>query len=286
MKNAPVDILCANYNNAPFLDDFFTSIENSTCRPEQVVFVDDGSKDESLEIVARYIARGKINIRLVQLETNRGFANALNAGIDYLEAPYTLRIDPDDKLAPERIAVQTDYLERHPLVDIVGSNVAYFNSATGSPLLDSNVPQTPPQIRQTFRSGACGAIHGSTLIKTQLLKQIRYDQTNVPAEDYALFSRALKQGSVIHNLPGVLTQVRVHLNSVSNFLPYSTIQKTYALAEQIWGNTFPAYHVKRQYYHLKYYRLFLFTSSPKRYAYLALASLLNVRKVLKRITRS
>src|SRR5690606_31416504 len=104
MKNmvADVDIVCANYNNGPFLRDFFDSILASTVRPQSIIFVDDGSTDGSLDICEDYVERIP-ELQVVVLADNVGFANALNIGLSHARAKYILRIDPDDILNPRRI---------------------------------------------------------------------------------------------------------------------------------------------------------------------------------------
>lgn len=97
-------VLCANYNNGQFLDDFFKSLIDSTVVPDEVVFVDDGSSDNSLEIVERY--KPFLNIILIGLEFNIGFANALNIGLAACSADYIVRVDPDDLVSPRRLEMQ------------------------------------------------------------------------------------------------------------------------------------------------------------------------------------
>ena len=108
-KIVDISILCANYNNANYLDEFFNSIINSTYSVKEIIIVDDCSTDNSCEIIENY---SKIldNIILIKLDKNVGFANALNEGIKYVTAKYILRIDPDDVLASDRIEKQYDFL--------------------------------------------------------------------------------------------------------------------------------------------------------------------------------
>ena len=80
-KNIGVSVLCANYNNAPYLNDFFESLLSSTVLPDEIIFIDDCSTDDSVVIV-KYFQSKFHNLKLFCLSKNVGFANALNFGLN------------------------------------------------------------------------------------------------------------------------------------------------------------------------------------------------------------
>lgn len=278
-----VAILVANYNNAKFIPDFFNSILQSTVIPKQIIIVDDGSKDNSVEVINQYSNKLN-NLQVCILNENKGYANALNEGLPLVTSKYILRIDPDDILDPYRIQRQYDYLESHPDIDILGGNICYFDSETMKKAFTSNVPLTHDAIIYEFKHGACGMIHGSLCVRADLMKNFRYIQKNVPAEDYDIISRMILAGAKAQNLSDVNTLVRVHLNSVSNNLPFTTIQKTFNLCKTLWGITYSNVYIRAKHIHLQYYRKFLFNKSKfKKLIYISVASLMNPRKVVKRL---
>lgn len=279
-----LDILVANYNNGKFLETFFASIINSTMYPTKLIIVDDGSNDESKNIIIKYSNQLDF-IHPIFLDKNVGFANALNIGIDYITSTYTLRIDPDDYLYKNRIEVQYNYIKKYNL-DIVGSNINYFDSSTNKIICSSNVPINYEDIKKTFRKGSCGIIHGASIIKSEFLKKYKYCQESVPAEDYELFSKIIIDGGKVHNLEECLTAVRIHANSVSNSLPFNTIRKTFIIKDRIWGGHTSNIIIRMRHLHLKYYRSFLFEKNfIKKLYYIIISSLLAPQKVLKRIRR-
>lgn len=280
-----VDILTANYNNGAYIEKFIDSVLDSTVLPTRLIIVDDGSRDNSVEIIKKYADKYHF-IKLIALRENVGFANALNIGIDHIESKYVLRIDSDDYMHPIRIEVQYRYMTENPEVGILGSNIQYFNSVSMKMLFKSNIALPEQKIIEHFKDGSCGLIHGATMIQTTLLKQFKYCQANVPAEDYEIFSKMIVNGAKVCNIPQVLTFVRVHVNSVSNFLPYSTIAKSYDLAHEIWGIKHSSLEIRIKHLHLKYYRLFLFTPSKiRKLYYITLASLFAPKKVVNRLLK-
>jgi len=280
---ADVSIVVANYNNGKYISKFLSSIVDSTYLPKEVLITDDGSMDDSISQIELFSSKYNF-IKLIKFPTNRGFAHALNEGITSASGQYVMRLDPDDCVDSERIEKQYNFLESNREVDIVGSNIVYFDSLTGERIFNSNVPLAHHQILQSFQSGNCGIIHGSMMCRSLAIKQFTYNQKNVPAEDYELFSRMLKAGYKASNLSESLTFVRVHINSVSNNLPFDTIKKTFQLKSAIWNTKSSYFTVKRTHLYLLYYRKFLFHKGMYRYMYLFLAVLFNPMKLFARMT--
>lgn len=278
-----VTILSANYNNAKFLTEYFESIFSSKVLPESIVFVDDASTDNSLEIVEKYINKG-IEIKLVALEKNIGFANALNIGLDYCNTKYILRLDPDDYISNKRIDLQYNYLTNNPDIDAIGSNATYFKDK--KTINKSNFIPNEKVIQSRYRNGEHGLLHGTVMIKTKLLKQYKYNQENVPAEDYDIFSRMIKDGKRFYNLVEPLTYVRIHASSVSNALPYRTVKLTYQLRDKIFKTKTLALIIFLNYFHMKMYRKYLFEKRTLyKYFYLIVASIIRLDKVYSRINQ-
>jgi hypothetical protein len=94
-----VDIVINNHNYATFLEDAIESACGQTHERVNVLAVDDGSTDDSRQILARYGDR----IGLI-LQENGGQAAALNAGMDRCEGDVVMFLDADDVLRPEAAA--------------------------------------------------------------------------------------------------------------------------------------------------------------------------------------
>lgn len=277
-----VSILTANYNNGRYLDKFIVSITESTVLPRELIIVDDGSRDDSFLRLQRHALELPF-LKVIGLPWNVGFANALNEGLSVVTGKYVMRVDSDDYVAPIRLERQYEFLESNPDVDIVGSNITYFDSSSEERVFHSNVPLEHKRILKVFQGGSCGVIHGSIMCKSAVMKRFKYDQKNVPAEDYQLFSSILKEGCRVCNLSESLTFVRIHVDSVSNNLPYDTIRKTFDLKKTIWGTETHWLTVRRMHLYLYHYRKFLFTRGGKKFIYLFLSVLFNPSKLWARI---
>jgi hypothetical protein len=91
-----VDIVINNYNYGRFLPAAIESACNQNHDKVRVIVVDDGSSDESREVLARY--RGQV---IAVLKENGGQASALNTGMEHCESDIVLFLDADDTLKPQ-----------------------------------------------------------------------------------------------------------------------------------------------------------------------------------------
>lgn len=250
-----ISVVAANYNNGRFLVGFIESILNSTHLPAELIIIDDGSTDNSIEIISSYLQHGFI--RLERFESNRGFAHALNKGIGISKGKYIARIDPDDIVLPDRFWKQFRFLEENPGIDVVGGNVIYFNNSTGKEITKSNFPAGHESISATFRKGDHGVQHPTVMARTEVLKRYQYNQDVYPAEDFDLFARMIKDGCVFANLSEPLNMMRVHPGSVSNMISYSTINITFNLRDKIFGDKSGKFRRVCYYIGIRNYRRYL-----------------------------
>lgn len=277
-----VSILSANFNNGQFLEEYFKSILNSECRPREIVIVDDGSTDDSVQIIKSYQNCARVRIICIFLEKNIGFANALNLGLEHCSARYIARLDPDDYIDPKRIKEQYLYLSGHPNIDGVGTNALYV--LCGVILNQTNFVENPNEIVRKYQNGEHGLLHGTVMIKGNIFRGYRYNQKYVPAEDYDIFSRMINDGNKFTNIMLPLTFVRIHGESVSNNLPYKTIELTHHLRYKIFGLKSSIFFVFINYCHMKYYRKFLFEKSFfKKSMFLLVSASLRMDKSLSRV---
>lgn len=96
------------YNVAVYLDRFMNSILAQTNKDFELIFVDDGSKDESGALCDRYAEQYGF-IRVVHKE-NGGLSSARNAGMDVAGGQYILWLDPDDWVEPSLLSRLYDSL--------------------------------------------------------------------------------------------------------------------------------------------------------------------------------
>jgi len=281
-----VDVVCANFNNALFLRDFFNSACKASVLPRRLIFVDDGSTDESVNIALEYAGENSF-IEVIELPKNVGFGNALNEGIRRSSSKYIARMDPDDIFISNRLEVQYSFLEENSEVDVVGSNAEIFQSETGKISGVTNFPSNNAEINRRIRVGEHGVLHPTVMVRAELYRQHLYVQENVPAEDYDVFARMAASGARFSNIKKPMIRYRVHSNSVSNNVPFETIRKTFHLRDVIFSTKTPWWKVRLYHFHILSYRRYLFSKwMPSRVFFGAVAAFLYPQKLVSRLYRN
>ncbi|MBK7952479.1 MAG: glycosyltransferase [Deltaproteobacteria bacterium] len=168
----------------------------------ECVVVDDGSTDDSLAIARTWAARDA-RIRVVA-RPHEGLVAALNAGASLCRAPLVARMDADDWMHRERLALQCDLLDRAPELDAVGSFVRSFPRASlkdGSRRYEAWLHglSGPFEIWRD-RFVECGVAHPTLVIRRARLAELAYREAGWP-EDYDLLLRVLAKGPRVGVVP-------------------------------------------------------------------------------------
>ena len=281
-ETVSVSIIAANYNNGKYLKDFIGSVNESSVLPKELIIVDDGSLDESIDILNGY--SDLKYLKILKFDKNRGFCKALNLGIKNATGDYIMRVDPDDIVLKDRIETQVKYLEKNKDIDVVGSNVIYFHNETKEEVFRSNFPTEHSSIKSTYLKGEHGVQHPSTMIRASVMKKYKYLQENVKAEDYEIFARLIKGGHKFANIGQPLTRMRIHSQSVSSNIKYKTIKRTYEIRDKIFKISTNPLKIRFYYWYILNYRKFLITRHKiMKPVYLALSVMFYPSKLLKRI---
>ncbi len=281
MKFVDISVVAANYNNGSYIKQFLDSIRKSSVYPQEIIIIDDCSTDNSTSIIKTLAME---NLKLICLEKNVGFANALNIGLENATSKYIMRIDPDDLMDPERITLQYNFMETNPMIDVLGSNCFYYNDKLKKNVGKSNVKISHSEIMKHYLNGENGMIHGTIIAKRIVFNDIKYRQENYPAEEYDIFSRMLIGGFLFHNLDAPLLIYRIHGDSISYKTPLSTVKKIYELNTQYFNRKNSSIKIFRMYMFIRNYRNFLETDKLfNKYFYLLICILFKPESLLKRI---
>lgn len=208
-----VSVLLPCHNSEAFIEDALQSVLNQTLENIEVIVVDDGSTDRSPEIIAK-IAKDDPRV-IVLTQNNGGIVSALNAGLSLCSSEYIARMDADDISLPNRLKVQSDYLDENPGVAIVGAytssdweNIHNTNEVTtGGRHKETDLTTYPPKIAV--------AMHPVIMVRRSVLEAIGgYHADYKHAEDYDLFIRVSDHGKV-ENIEQVLLYYRRHEGAIS-----------------------------------------------------------------------
>jgi hypothetical protein len=204
MSSAKVTVLMSVYNGARYLESAVRSILDQTFRDFEFLIINDGSRDESPQILERI---RDPRIRLIHTE-NRGLAAALERGMQEARAPYVARMDADDLALPDRLETQVAYLVRHPNVGVVDADYVHIDS--------QDVPIHTRQDRTLdysvmiswkllWQNPIC---HPLVMMRRELVQTTGFNyEPGCAVEDYDLWTRLLFHTRFGH-IPRVLLRYR------------------------------------------------------------------------------
>lgn len=109
-----ISAIIPNYNNARFLGDAVESVLSQTLPPREVIVVDDGSTDDSADVLARFGDR----IRVIR-QANGGVASARNAGAASASGDLLAFLDSDDTWLPTKLERQAERFADDPALGLV-----------------------------------------------------------------------------------------------------------------------------------------------------------------------
>mgnify|MGYP004555027565 CR=1 FL=1 len=129
MSEPLVTIITPCYNGEKYLKYYFDSILSLNYSNLELIFVNDGSCDNTEEVVKSYeCALKKRKIRFYYIfQENAGQARAMNNAFKYMHGKYLVWPDSDDFLTPDSIKIRVCFMEENPSYDMIRSNGMYFD---------------------------------------------------------------------------------------------------------------------------------------------------------------
>lgn len=207
-------------NGWPYVDEAVASVLEQTLQDFEFIIIDDASNDKKTTSFFKDIADKRI--RLFVNKKQLGLSACLNKGLDAARGKYIARMDHDDISLRERFANQSDFLEAHPGIDILGT----WAKVVGQEREQTwRYPVADSEIRAEFLFNSV-LVHSSVMMRRSSLKfGLRYDPKVGRAQDYELWTRAAQR---LHfaNLDQVLLQYRIHSQQVGRL--HSKQQQTVA----------------------------------------------------------
>ncbi|MDP6683409.1 MAG: glycosyltransferase [Desulfobacterales bacterium] len=201
-----LSVLMTVYDGMPYLPLSIESILCQTFSDFEFIIVNDCSTDESIDVIRSY---HDSRIRIIENDKNLGQTKSLNKGLEYIRTEFVARMDADDISHKQRLEKQCQYLDAHPDVAAVGTNLKIIDP-NGNTIGHFQFPENDEILRwmQLFDCPvSCGAVMFRKSIIWDQLKG--FDPTIRYAQDWELWSRVLPRHK-LSNVPDFLLDVREH----------------------------------------------------------------------------
>lgn len=194
-----VSVLMPVFNNESTVKEAIYSILNQTMSEFELIVVDDGSTDRSVEEISA-IRDGRL--RLLR-NPGKGLAVALNHGLREARGGFIVRMDADDRSVPIRLERQIGFLTNNPSVDLCGTHVRTFGAVEEELLM----PENHPEIAATLLFGT-PFVHPTVAFRRSVPDEgFFYNEDFELAQDYELWARVVPRFRCA-NLPEFLLEMR------------------------------------------------------------------------------
>jgi glycosyltransferase involved in cell wall biosynthesis len=193
-----VSVVIAAFDAERYLGEAIESVLGQTRAPLELIVVDDGSDDHTLEV-----ARGFGERITCVGQPRSGVSAALNRGVEMARGDQLAFLDADDLWTQDKLALQVKALERAPQLDMVFGHVMQFRSTELAPEELGPAP-TPP-------NPVPGICRGAMLIRSEAFRRAgRFATRWRLGEFLEWYARALDAGLIGSVLPDVVMHRRLH----------------------------------------------------------------------------
>lgn len=202
-----ISVLLPVYNAAHSIGKAISSIINQHFTDWELIIINDGSTDDSMDVVRQFTDK---RISIISSKCNEGIARALNKGINSSRADIIARMDADDESFPNRLALQYAYLAGNPSVDVVGCLVTHgglrkLQQGYALYIEWINKLITHEAMHQA-RFTESPLAHPSVMLRKSVFEKYGcYDTAKLP-EDYELWLRLLQNGCRFGKVDQTLVQ--------------------------------------------------------------------------------
>ena len=189
-----VSILLATYNGSRFIRRAIQSVLDQTFGDYELIVIDDGSNDETLEILKEFENEERI-IRL-RNEINLGYFKALNRGMRKARGDYIAIIDDDDKWVDvNKMSQQAVFLDTHPEYVLVGTGMISVDE-NGIELSRKLFPEKDAEIRDEMLA-LCFFSHSSVMYRKSIaINCDGYSEKRYPYDEYDLWLKLGTKGKL------------------------------------------------------------------------------------------
>ena len=205
-----VSIITPTYNSEKFISATIQSVQNQTYSNWELIIIDDGSNDKTVEIINNTI-KSDSRVQLYSLTKNEGTGVARNIGVANSKGRYISFLDSDDLWKPNKLERQLDFMKSNNLLFTFS-----FYECIDEKGINLNIRKEAPKLTTYQKLFFCNYIGNSTAIyNAEILGKIPINKIR-KRQDWMLWLTIVKKIKVAQPLPEVLAYYRIRKNSISS----------------------------------------------------------------------
>jgi len=215
-----ISVVIPAYNYANTLRRAVESVLSQLDGQSELIVIDDGSTDETPEVIADLIEHFPGQFRAIR-QANAGLAAVRNRGIEEASGRYLVFLDADDELCANALSLLKQHISRHPETQfVIGGHVSVFPNGRESRKMPDPLPEVPlDRVRAYLLDKTLCLSNGACAMDKAVFTLGRYPERFRNAEDIPVFAQVLAgyQCSIL-NAP--MARIYKHDDSLRHNLTY------------------------------------------------------------------
>ena len=222
-----VSFVTASYNYAHYITQTIESIQSQTIQDWELIVVDDGSKDNSVEVIKSYCQKDS-RIKLFQHKhgENKGLIATIKLGIEKASSDWIAFLESDDFITPDYLEKKLEILANNSSADCIFNEVNFYGEKEVVEDVMQNVFTKYLHLRQKHLPENSGITHlvnitntlnpiptfSCVMIRKSILKELDFNSPSPKNLDWYLWSQVIPKFNVFY-VNKKLTNWRMHKNS-------------------------------------------------------------------------
>lgn len=217
-----ISIITASYNYEDYIKETIESVISQTFQDWEMVIVDDGSKDNSVEVIKSYAEKDS-RIKLYQHEggINKGLVETVKLGIEKAQGDWIVFLESDDSITPNYLEEKLNVLKQYPEVKFIFNDVNMFGDETVIHRFDTYFEEakeilksqgSPANLLKYFAKINLVPTFSVVMVHKSLLMNLDYNVAHKPLLDVYIWAQ-IAQKSDFYYIDKKLTNWRMHKDS-------------------------------------------------------------------------
>ena len=188
--NPRFSIVIPCYNYAHSVGRAIESVLNQKDSSFELVVIDDGSSDNSPEVISHYTSGVQTKVRLICQE-NRGPAAVRNRGVDETCGDYLIFLDADDELAEGALSIFSEVVQEQPEAGLIlGGHYTQHESGKRRYHSPGKLPEKKEDCFLAYLQKKLGMANGAVAMKREVFSKVSYNSKLRQSEDIPVFATA------------------------------------------------------------------------------------------------
>jgi len=209
-----ISVIIPSYNSALYLDEAIGSVLNQTYGNLELTIVDDASRDNTGEVLKKYLNDPRV--KCIRNQKNSGLSFSRNAGIAASKGNLVAFLDADDMFLPEKLEKQIKYFDKNKTSFVSYTNAVYFKDNGNKEALSTQYHFSGDVFYFLKRSNFITV--STVMLERDILKKYKFNE-NLNAMghgDWEFYLRLSRDGIKFTYIEDALSKIRVRKTAMTN----------------------------------------------------------------------